>query len=482
MMGRAKGIQEPLFSYKVNLDARVRSDHPLRKIQRIIDFDFIYKEVEEAYGSNGNVSVPPPVILKMMMLLFFYDVRSERELMETIPERLDWLWFLGYTLDDEIPNHSVLSKARARWGAEAFRRFFERIVEQCVEAGLVDGSKVFVDASLIDANASNSSVVDKQSLRRYLNKRYREMEEGLEEKGTPVNKRFVSTTDPDASILRQGGSRSKVRYKTHRGVDPLHEVITATRITPGAVDDGAMLQDIIQLHEANTGTDVDTVVGDSKYGTTENFLTCHDKGIHAHMPCLEKTQGNTGRRRGIFGAEEFTYDAGADTFICPAGQILRRRCFQAARNCYEYRAPKGVCKTCVMRDSCTKDKGGRTLKRHIRQEDLDHVRAEARSRKARRDIKTRQDLSERSFAGSTRYGFKRARWRRLWRMEIQDYLIAVVQNIRILISHTAPEKAAGMARQGVLRQVIAAVSDIFSLYVMNPIDRLRFHEGIGEFA
>ena len=64
---------------------------------------------------KGNVSVPPPVILKMMLLLILYNVRSERELMNTLPMRLDWLWFLDYDLDSEIPNHSVLSKARNRY-------------------------------------------------------------------------------------------------------------------------------------------------------------------------------------------------------------------------------------------------------------------------------------------------------------------------------------------------------------------------------
>lgn len=66
------------------------------------------------YGDNGNVSVPPPVILKLMLLLVFYNVRSERELMATLPERLDWLWFLGYDLDSEIPDHSVLSQGARR--------------------------------------------------------------------------------------------------------------------------------------------------------------------------------------------------------------------------------------------------------------------------------------------------------------------------------------------------------------------------------
>jgi hypothetical protein len=69
----------------------------------------------------------------------------------------------------------------------------------------------------------------------------------------------------------------------------------------------------------------------------------------------------------------------------------------------------------------------------VRQEELDVMLKKAESRKAKRDIKHRQDLSERSFAWSTRYGYKRARWRNLWRMEIQDFLIAAVQNITILI-------------------------------------------------
>jgi transposase len=153
MMGYQGDFQPKLFYHQINLDQRVSETHILRKIQEEVDFDFIYMEVKDTYGDNGNVSIPPPVILKMMLLLILYNVRSERKLMDTIPLRLDWLWFLGYDLDSEVPDHSVLSKARARWGVEAFRSFFERVVWQCVEAGLVDGSKIFVDSSLVDADA-----------------------------------------------------------------------------------------------------------------------------------------------------------------------------------------------------------------------------------------------------------------------------------------------------------------------------------------
>jgi transposase len=204
MMGRQPKVQHRLFLTGFNLEKWVRNDHILRKINETLDFEFIYKEVKDNYGENGNVSVPPSVILKMMLLLVLYNVRFERELMLTIPERLDCLWFLGYDLDDEIPNYSVLSKARARWGVKAFKRFFERMVWQCVEAGLIDGAKLFLDASLIDANASNHSVVDTRGLKKYFNMSYRRLEERLDDledqKTTPANSRYIMFVQklPDA--------------------------------------------------------------------------------------------------------------------------------------------------------------------------------------------------------------------------------------------------------------------------------------------
>jgi transposase len=440
MMGRQSCHQYKFFLSGFSLEKRVRKEHVLRKITETIDFNFIYGEVKDTYGANGNVSVPPPVILKMMLLLILYNVRSERELMMTIPERMDWMWFLGYDLDDEIPNHSVLSKARSRWGVEAFRRFFERIVWQCVEAGLVDGSKLFVDASLIQADASNHSVVNREKLQKELEKGYLHLEQRLDDvrepKAPAANSRFISTTDPDSSVTRHSAGESKLRYKTHRGVDPQHEVITSTMVTPGSADEGAVLKEVIQGHEQNTDRKVKTVVADSRYGTTENFLFCHDAGIQAHMPSLEESQRGLGRQDDIFPKEVFAYDPDRDCFICPAGQELRPRHFYKARKHTEYKAASGVCARCPLRPKCTRSKDGRTLKRHMRQEDLDCMRRQSQSSESQRDIKTRQHLSERSFARSVRYGYKRARWRRLWRVRIQDFLIAAIQNIIVLIRHS----------------------------------------------
>jgi transposase len=108
MMGCETGFQPTLFYHQMNLDQRVPQNHLLRKIQEQINFNFIYAEVKDSYGENGNVSIPPPVILKMMLLLILYNVRSERELMDTIALRIDWLWSLGYDLDKGSPDDDLL--------------------------------------------------------------------------------------------------------------------------------------------------------------------------------------------------------------------------------------------------------------------------------------------------------------------------------------------------------------------------------------
>lgn len=243
-MGRHEG-QKELFSYQVDLDRRVRADHPLRAIRAGIDFGFVRAEVAHCYGDNGNESVDPEIVLKLMFVLFFDNVRSERELMRMLPERLDYLWFLGFGLDDEVPDHSVLSKARSRWGQAIFEALFVRVVRQCVAAGLVDGTKLHLDGSLINAHASRDSVVKTSpELIAALKAAYQVEERKLEghlgaPHYQPVNATLLSTTDPDAPCVRQSkqgaSGDSRPRYKQHRAIDDRCGVITAVTTTPGDV-------------------------------------------------------------------------------------------------------------------------------------------------------------------------------------------------------------------------------------------------------
>jgi transposase len=478
MMNRQARSQAKLFYMGFNLDQRVRSNHPLRKIAKAIDFDFVYDEVEHLYGTNGNPSVAPPVILKLMLLLVFYNVRSERELMDTVPERIDWLWFLDFDLDTPIPNHSVLSKARKRWGVEVFRNFFERIVWQCVEAGLVDGSKLFMDASIVEADASMESLVDVGSIKHQLHQSYPEFERRLEEQEESdrpnhkkINKKRVSTTDPEAAITRDGGA--KLAYKIHRGVDGANEIITATRTTPGDTHESHVLETLIDDHETNTEESVETVIADAQYGTVENLLNCFDKDVNAHMPHLGQAAQKRNAARGIFGQDRFQYDPDKDVYICPNGNALKRSGRDRKNSHLIYRASQKSCKACGLRDQCTKNKSGRSIRRHERQTALDKKHQEGKSRQGKQDIRTRQHLMERSFARGKRYGFDRSRWRGLWRMEIQELITCAVQNIQVMVNKAWQRPTAKANRQRTRNGGFGAYIWCFRLIFTDPIAKLR---------
>jgi hypothetical protein len=385
-------------------------------------------------------------------------------LMEVIGERLDYLWFLDYGLDEKIPDHSVLSKARARWGKEVFESLFVRTVAQCVEAGLVDGGKIHVDASLIDADASRDSVIKgPPELIAALKGVYAATESKLEATSTPetyqaVNDRMMSQTDPDAAMVRQGSGQSRPRYHHHRVVDDAKGVITAVESTPGSIVENKKLMDLVDQHERNTRCQVQTAVADHKYGTNENYVACQGRGITTHMGDAA-SKAHNGREQNIFGDDAFTYDARRDVYLCPAGQTLKPRRMHAIRRTIEYKASARVCGACALRAQCTRSHHGRTVQRHEKQAALDVARAQAHSAAARRDRKRRHHLMERSFAdAANNHQFKRARWRRLWRQQIQDYLIAAVQNVRILLSHQNPKQSAAAVMKSLSVNIVAAIS------------------------
>jgi transposase len=197
MMG-IKEEQGPKLFYRFNLSNRIPLEHPLRQLKSLLKLDFMYKELKPKYGERGNVSIAPPVLMKMMLLLVLYNVPSERELMRTLPYRLDWLWFLGYDIDEEIPNHSVLSKARKRWGEELFQKLFVEVLNLALESGLIDGNKIFVDSSLVDAAASKNSV-EKVTHMKLVEDAYKEMTNRLDEKSVAAENPNNKSKDKDRS-------------------------------------------------------------------------------------------------------------------------------------------------------------------------------------------------------------------------------------------------------------------------------------------
>ena len=116
MMG-IKKVEAKLF-YEFSLDRRVPEDHLLRRIEQAVDFSFVYSLTRPSYSHTGQPSVDPVALFKMALLGYLYGLASERRLAQEVELNLAYRWFLGYDLDEATPNHSVLSKARCRFGKQ----------------------------------------------------------------------------------------------------------------------------------------------------------------------------------------------------------------------------------------------------------------------------------------------------------------------------------------------------------------------------
>jgi transposase len=416
-------------------------------VREKIDFTWVRDEVAHLYGYNGNESADPAVILKLLFLLFLDNVKSERELMRIVPEQLDYLGFLGYGLDDPVPDHSVLFKARARWGRETFERFFVRTISQCMSLGLLDGKKIHMDSSLVDADASRSSMVTTSpEMVSALNAAFAVEEskfEIVEEERRTVPKHRVtfSTSDPDATLVahdpRSAYAASRPRSNSHRAIDDYCGVITAVETTPGHIRDGNCLPALTEQHHRTSGIAAETVIGDQHYGTRENFRHLQALGFRTHMKPLRST--GMAEKHGVFHVSEFTYNAESDSFRCPAGQALTRRGYNKNEKGWYYRADTEICAGCPLCSQCTTTAHPSHTRLIVRPEGhklLLHGWAQAASAVARRDRRRRMTLVEGRFGQASQiHHLKRARYRRLWRQAIQDHLIAAVQNVKKILQH-----------------------------------------------
>jgi transposase len=122
-----------------SIEELVPRGHFDRFLNAKLDLTFVHTWVQERYADGGWPSIDPVVFFKPRLVMFFEGIRSERQLMRVVADRLSVRWYLGYHLDERLPDHSSLTRTRARLGLPVFHRFFAHVVELCQQAGLVRG-------------------------------------------------------------------------------------------------------------------------------------------------------------------------------------------------------------------------------------------------------------------------------------------------------------------------------------------------------
>ena len=144
--------------HTVSLEDLVPADHFYRHLDQVLDLSFVRDLVRDTYTPIGRPSIDPVVFFRLQLILFFEGLRSERQLMRVVADRLSLRWYLGYDLGERLPDHSSLTRIRERYGLDVFRRFFEAIVERCQAAGLVWGKELYLDSTKVEANAALDSL------------------------------------------------------------------------------------------------------------------------------------------------------------------------------------------------------------------------------------------------------------------------------------------------------------------------------------
>ena len=212
------GIKERRFDplpYEISLEDLVPKDNFYRRLEAALDLSFVRDLVRPLYARGGRPSVDPVVFFRLQLVMFFEDLRSERQLMRVAADRLCVRWYLGYDLQEPLPNHSNLTRTRERFGLPVFRRFFEEIVQRCAEAGLVQGEDLYFDATKVDANASLDSIAPRFAVEAHLGGLFKEDEDATgpspRHHSLPQTTRRSRSTTPPRATGSQGTAGSAAR-------------------------------------------------------------------------------------------------------------------------------------------------------------------------------------------------------------------------------------------------------------------------------
>lgn len=391
----------------VALSDLVPQDHLLRKIDKSIDFNFIYDLVEDMYSSEtGRPSIDPVVLFKIVFIQYLFGIRSMRQTIEEIKVNVAYRWFLGFDFFDEIPHHSTFGKNYVRrfQNTTVFKDIFTHILNQAYSHGFINDENVFVDSTHIKAYANKNKkreIVIRQSLTNYENKLNEEINEirvkegkkefKFEEKNEKTIKQ--SLTDEESGYYVKGEHEKCFAYSAQTACDN-NGFVLGSVVVPGNVHDSQSFHPLYEETIKNNNN-IKNVVADSAYKTPIIAKTVHEDKKELIAPYKRPMT-----KDGYFKKNEFEYNEKNDYYSCPLGVILDYR----TTNRYGYRLYRpnnGSCDSCPLKDKCTLSKT-KTVTRHINQKDLDSVESKRLNTDTRKIYSRRKETIERVF-GDTKY-------------------------------------------------------------------------------
>jgi transposase len=449
MLGHKVREFKPLTG--ICLEDLVPEDNFYRQVEQSINLTFVRELAAEFYSNIGRTSIDPVVFFKLQLIAFFEGIRSERKLMEMVNLNLAHRWFIGYDLGEPVPDHSSLSKIRERFGLDVFQRFFEHIVELCIQAGLVWGEELYFDSTKVQANANVNQMIDraKYEAEQHLNELFEEDLSPFSRLVAKYNgKRIngirkphyqritddrISPTDPDATPMQSStGGGALLGYRDHYTVDGgKARIILSTLVTPASITDNTPLLDLVDWVCLRWRISPRLAVGDTRYGTVPNIVGLEERGIQAYLPTSDFSQ-----RTKYYSAKLFRYDAEQDHYVCPQGQVLPLASRRTSEQVLIYKPKAKVCNACPVKSKCTGSQSGRHIYRSFFQEYLDKVEVYRQTEAYLKAIRKRSLWVEPLFGEAKEFhGLRRFRLRRLRKVNIEGLMVAAGQNLKRLIQH-----------------------------------------------
>jgi transposase len=383
------------------LETLIPEDHYLRRLNRVLDLHFVHDVVRERYcQDNGRPSIDPEVIIRLFLLQAMDGIVHVRELMRQVQVNLAYRWFIGYRLDEALPDHSTLSRALDRFGDQVFNELFERSIAQCQASGVIEGRVLHVDATTIRADIDRNRV------------------------GEP------DSSDPDARYGKFPGKNTAPGYKQQTVVDDQSRVVLDVTVMPANCPDDTFLSPVLDRATVRLSQTPSAVCADAAYGSGRNRAALEERGIRLVSP-PQKPKTYTGTR--YFTTEDFTYDESRDEFTCPAGVTLR--CVGTPKSRPDrriYRAPGSACRQCALKPQCTRG-SRRQLKVSQYHAAMVRLRADSKTESFKTLYRRRAPVVEGIFAEAKQWHGLRRAWRRgLGKVRAQCLVVAAILNFKRL--------------------------------------------------
>ena len=388
MMGRLKREQEQLF-YSFCLDEAVPDDHAVRAIAAVLDLSWVHGELAPYYSVLGRPSIDPALMIRMLIVGYVFAIRSERALCREVQVNLAYRWFCGLSIEDRLPDHSAFSRARNERfrDSDIFRRVFERVVEACINAGLVGGEGFAVDASLIAADANKQRSIpgkdwDKNRAPEKASRAVKEYLATLDAvafgAASDVTPKFVSPSDPAAQWTGAMRGPAFFAYADNYLIDVRFGVIMdveASRAIRQAEVGAA--RTMVERTEERFDIKPKRLAADTAYGSGPNLnWLVKDKDIAPHIPVIDKSK----REDGTFSREDFRFDKERNVYICPANKTLTTTgTVIDDGETLRYLASTSDCRGCLLKVRCCPKAPLRRIPRSIYEESRDVARALAKT-------------------------------------------------------------------------------------------------------